>query len=741
MKFSRVICIFTIVFSSLSLLFAQDWKPVAGKMMTPYGKKVCVDSVWQEYPRPQMTRSDWKNLNGLWEYAIRPVDVKSVDKFDGKILVPFCVESTLSGVGKPVRKENNLWYKRTFQVPQSWKGKHTLIHFGAVDFSTTVWVNGKLVGEHKGGFDPFSFDITACLHSKGDQQIIISVWDPADEGYQARGKQVNDAKSIWYTSVTGIWQTVWLEPVAKTSFESLYSVSDIDKEVLTIHPDVQNSQGNELVSVVIKEGDKVVSKVEGKAGVALIASMKNAQLWSPNKPFLYNMELTLSRTGKVIDKINSYCAMRKISIGNNSNGQTALMLNNNAIFQYGTLDQGWWPDGLLTPPSAEAMSYDLKMLKSMGFNMLRKHAKVEPARLYYECDKLGLLVWQDMPSGFKTTEERKNNRFPSDKIDWDKPKDDALQFEKELKAMIDNLRFFPSIVMWVNFNEGWGQYDTKRMAEWTKSYDPSRLVDAISGWTDRGCGDVFDMHQYPSPCTEPANMYPGRAIVLGEFGGLGWPAEGHLWFTDRKSGGYRTFYDASKLTNEYIQLVHHLKAARYAGLAAAIYTQTTDVEGEVNGMITYDREMCKINPQILRIINTELYADLPKSTVICNDNQMSESTILVRSQKPQYTADEKWDLKTGRVVMKKGEEAWLKKEFKIKQKATGYYLSVWADGDIDFIINGKLAFSKFIDSWRHYESINLSNYDDMFVEGDNSIVLRVNSRGGKPLDFSISSYK
>jgi hypothetical protein len=388
------------------------------------------------------------------------------------------------------------------------------------------------------------------------------------------------------------------------------------------------------------------------------------------------------------------------------------------------------------------MKYDLLMLKKMGFNMLRKHIKVEPARLYYDCDRLGLLVWQDMPSGFKTGEERENNRMPSDEKDWDKPKNAAALFEAELKAMIDNLRFFPSIVMWVNFNEGWGQYDTERICQWVKDYDPSRLVNAVSGWTDRNVGDVYDMHQYPGPCAEPYRRFPGRAVVLGEFGGLGWPIEDHLWFTDRKSGGYETFHDGIELYDRYIQLVQNLKAARYTGIAAAVYTQTTDVEGEVNGMMTYDRELCKIDPQVLRTLHAGLYAPLPAVRTISDDNHLQTNTMWVRNETPVYAETDKWEIKQGVVNMKKGDEMWFKKEFVIDKKADGYYLSLSSNGEVEVFINGQLAVARYIDSWRHYESINLSQYLDYFRRGKNDIIVHITcTRGGKPADFGVYEYR
>jgi hypothetical protein len=567
--------------------------------MTKWAQTVRPDNVLAEYPRPQMVRDEWLNLNGLWDYAIRPKDANQPRMFDGQILVPFPAESALSGVMKPVGPDNRLWYRRTFTVPDKWTAqkKRILLHFEAVDWETTVWMNGRMagVGPHRGGYDPFTFDITAALKETGPQEIVVSVWDPTDAGEQPRGKQVRKPGSIWYTAVTGIWQTVWLEPVPGDGIMRLQLTPDIDAGALHVMAGGALAQGAFVVeAAAFAEGQEIASATGPRGGECKL-SIPDAKLWSPDSPFLYNLKITLKRDGQVIDEVKSYFAMRKISLGKDEKGILRLCLNNKPLFQYGPLDQGWWPDGLYTAPSDEALKYDIEATKQLGMNMARKHVKVEPDRWYYWCDKLGLLVWQDMPSAGNKTDEGKK------------------QFETELANVIEARRSHPCIVMWVPFNEGWGQYDTERIAEMVKKLDPSRLVDNASGWTDRKVGDVHDIHSYPGPAASPVEET--RAVVLGEFGGLGLPISGHTWQAE-KNWGYRSYTSRDNLTEAYLALIRNLRPLIGDGLCAAVYTQTTDVEVEVNGLMTYDRATIKMDAAKARATNETLYLPPPTITTV-----------------------------------------------------------------------------------------------------------------------------
>ena len=594
MNFKMVI-ILLLGLTFITTLFAGNtgiWKPANGPLLTQWGKNLDSENVLQEYPRPQMVRDDWQNLNGLWQYAIQPKDKKEPEQFDGDILVPFAVESALSGVGKKVGENNKLWYKRQFEIPKNWKNKRVLLHFGAVDWESTVWLNGKPVGTHKGGYDAFSFDITDAL-IKAQQQLVVSVWDPTDAGTQPRGKQVRKPGGIWYTSVTGIWQTVWLEPVEKAHIASFKIIPDIDKQNVTITPYCQSIDKNYRVKAIVKNGEKVEGEFTGLTDEPITITIAEPKLWSPEEPFLYDLELQLlSKNEKIVDQISSYFGMRKSSLGKDENGITRMMLNNEPYFQLGPLDQGWWPDGLYTAPSDDALRFDIEMTKRLGFSMARKHVKIEPARWYYWCDKLGLLVWQDMPSGDKY--------IGTDDPDIQRSPESAQQFETELEQMINSHYNNPSIVMWVPFNEGWGQWDTPRIVNLIKKWDPTRLVNNTSGWSDRGVGDVNDMHSYPGPDMPP--LEEKRTAVLGEFGGLGLPLAGHTW-QDKDNWGYRSFQDANDLLLAYMDLMTKLEPLKDKGLCAAVYTQTTDVEIEVNGFLTYDRELVKMNPEFVRKIN------------------------------------------------------------------------------------------------------------------------------------------
>ncbi len=575
-----------------------EWQPAKGALMTRWAANVGPDNAHPQYPRPQMVRKDWLNLNGLWEYAISPEDKSQPKNFDGQILVPFCVESSLSGVAKPVGKDNRLWYRRIFAIPDGWDDKRVLLHLGAVDWEATVWVNGKKMGTHQGGYDPFSFDITDALKSKGKQEIVVSVQDPEDDGSQPRGKQVKKPAGIWYTSVTGIWQTVWLEPVPKAYIKSLKITPDIDTDSVSVLAQCPDAASDYVVEAEVKGKWILQGRESREVGREIAVPVKDIKLWSPSSPFLYDLKVTLKDGGgNVVDSVSSYFGMRKISLGKDRAGITRICLNNKPLFQYGPLDQGWWPDGLYTAPTDEALRYDIEVTKKLGFNMLRKHVKVEPARLYYWCDKMGLLVWQDMPSGFISRRVRKEG--------FRHNAESKAQFKLELKRMIDALGNHPSIVIWVPFNEGWGQFDTTEIVKLINERDRDRLVINASGWTDDGSGDIHDIHSYPGP----VSLFPesDRAVVIGEFGGLGLPVKDHLW-QDKKNWGYRSFSTRTELTEAYLGLIRKLRPLIDTGLSAAIYTQTTDVEIEVNGLMTYDRAMIKIAPDLMVAAHRNLYA-------------------------------------------------------------------------------------------------------------------------------------
>jgi hypothetical protein len=582
-----------IIISSLYCSRPTGWAPVQGDIMTRWAKMLNPNKVLTDYPRPQLARKQWKSLNGMWDYAIRPRAESQPDSFDGKILVPFPIESALSGVKKPVGVENKLWYRCTYEIPKKWKNQRVMLNFGAVDWETMVWINSKEVGNHRGGYDAFSFDITDFLNPTGKQEIILSVWDPIDSGYQPRGKQVKEPGGIWYTSVTGIWQTIWLEPVPEIHIQSLKIIPVIDESQVKFQVINSSTRPYYQLHLKIKDGKKIISTAQGIPYEEIVAWIENPKLWSPVSPYLYDLEVALlDEEGIEIDRITSYFGMRKISLGKDENGITRIFLNNKQIFMHGFLDQGWWPDGLYTAPTDEALRYDVEVTKQLGFNVARKHVKIEPDRWYYWCDKLGLLVWQDMPSGDKY--------IGGNDPDLQRTEESAFQFKTELKAMIQGRFNHPSIVMWLPFNEGWGQFETEEITRWITGYDPTRLVNNASGWADRGVGDVNDIHRYPGP-GKPDNE-PNRATVLGEYGGLGLPLRDHTWRKE-KNWGYRGYQTPEELTTAYQELTRKLLPLIPQGLCAAIYTQTTDVEIEVNGLITYDREVIKMNPETIRFIN------------------------------------------------------------------------------------------------------------------------------------------
>jgi len=583
------------------------WEPVKGQIMTKWAEDVDPNNPLPEYPRPQLRREDWKNLNGLWNYAILPREEKINKAFDSKILVPFPIESALSGVGKELNANQRLWYQCFFKVPHSWNGKKILLHFGAVDWEMELWINNKKVGTHKGGYTSFYFDITNYITLDKENDLVVVVWDPTNKGTQERGKQSLTPEGIYYTAVSGIWQTVWLEPVSITFIKHIEIICDIDAETLDLVLDVEGIQLNDFIHIEIKEKDKIIITQKHQFSTKIKIKIPSPKLWSPNSPFLYDLILKIEREGEIIDEINSYFGMRNIELSPIKDGFRKILLNNNLIFQYGTLDQGYWPDGLYTAPTDEALYYDIEITKKLGFNMIRKHVKVEPARWYYHCDKIGILVWQDMPNGgneilvpTKTIENLKQ----SDRDDQEKK-----QYYNELEAMIKQIFNSPSVIVWVPFNEGWGQFDTESVVKKIKELDRTRLVDNASGWFDHGVGDICDRHHYPRPKMPEINKIGDRAAVIGEFGGLGLEIKNHIWKCSSKFV-YRNYDDPNRMLNKYRQLISRLKKLLEEGLVGAIYTQITDVEGEVNGLLTYDRKIIKMNENQLKVLNLSLYQDI-----------------------------------------------------------------------------------------------------------------------------------
>ena len=584
---------FLLTFLCLIPILSQGaWQPAEGPLKTRWAKDVTPQKAWPDYPRPQFVRKEWLNLNGLWDFAITARDAKP-DSYTSQILVPFPVESGLSGVMKPVSENDRLWYRQMFGVPAGWLGRRVWLHFGAVDFDTTVWVNGKQVGQHRGGYDGFSFDITDALNKSGENELVVSAWDPTDAGTQPRGKQVRKPNGIWYTSTSGIWQTVWLEPVSAAHISRLKITPDLDHSAVIIQALTTSKLGEVGVELTVRDSSSKVATVFEERGEPVSLPIKEPKVWSPEDPHLYQVTATLKLGGRTIDQVESYFGMRKISLGKDERGFTRLLLNNKPYFQFGPLDQGFWPDGIYTAPTDAALRYDIEMTKKLGFNLARKHVKVEPERWYYWCDKLGLLVWQDMPSGDKY--------IGHNAADITRSPESGKEFEQELAALVEGRGNHPCIVMWVPYNEGWGQWDTPRIVEQIKKLDPSRLVDDASGWADRGVGDVNDMHKYPGPGAPEPEQH--RAIVLGEFGGLGLPVRGHTWQAE-KNWGYRSFTNSEALTTAYLDLAAKLfPLIEEKGLSAAVYTQTTDVEIEVNGLMTYDREMVKMDWQKVATAN------------------------------------------------------------------------------------------------------------------------------------------
>jgi hypothetical protein len=660
----------------LSSVRAEEWKPAEGPLKTRWAKDVSPSNALPEYPRPQMVRKDWLNLNGLW-------DIKLGDGTESKILVPFAIESALSGV---MKHSDRMSYRRSFEVPKDWAGRQVLLHFGAVDWETKVSLNGKELGVHRGGYDGFSFDITAALKAEGAQEITVDVFDPTNDGGYARGKQTLTPRSIMYTATSGIWQTVWIEPVAVSHIEALKMMPDVDGGNLSL-----TVTGSGTVEASVSDGGAELAKVSGEAGQELKIAIANPKLWSPESPHLYDIVVTLKSGDKTVDTVSSYFAMRKIALGKDEKGVTRPMLNGKFVFQVGPLDQGFWPDGIYTAPTDEALRFDIAETRRLGFNTTRKHLKVEPERWYYWCDKLGLMVWQDMPS---------INSYGG------KQPIDAPQFKTELMEMVQGRWNHPSIIMWVVFNESQGQHDTEELVAAVKALDSSRLVNNCSGDHDKKCGDVIDIHVYPGPGSPQPEE--NRAAVLGEFGGLGLPIEGHAWA--KRSWGYKGTNSIEGLTRGYEKLLAkawELKDS--AGLSAVIYTQLTDVETEGNGLLTYDREINKVIPERAAAVNTGKLPPMPvrKDVVPTSEKKGVEWRFTLEQPaadwaKPEFN-DAAWQKGLGGFGTKdtpntavntewKGGDIWLRREFdwQVDKNATAG-LMVHHDDAAEIYINGVLA--------------------------------------------------
>lgn len=725
---------------------ANAWAPKKAPLMTRWAADVRPLNALPEYPRPQLVRTNWLNLNGVWEYQpgaaadAAPVGKKLV----GEILVPFPVESALSGV---MEHHDRLWYRRTFTVPPKWKGQRVLLNFGAVDYESEVLVNGRSFGIHKGGYLPFSYDITSALKGNGPQELIVRVFDPTDLGGQPRGKQTLSPEGIMYTPTTGIWQTVWLEPVAATSIQNLKIVPDIDTENVNLKVNTSAVDSGLKTTVVIKvlDGKKVIATREAQPNADLSIPVPHPKLWSPDTPFLYDLQVALVQDGKTIDQVRSYFGMRKISLGE-ENGVKKMFLNNKFVFQMGPLDQGFWPDGLYTAPTDEALRSDIEMTKKLGFNMTRKHIKVEPARWYYWTDKLGLLVWQDMPS---PNSYNRKNRI--------RPEIDKVEYRKQLKEMVETHSNIPSIVSWVVFNEGQAKHDVMPLVEMVKAIDPTRLVNRDSGdgfSKNEDVGDIDDAHAYPAPASPKPN--PTQAVVCGEYGGIGYLLKGHAWKGD--GWGYTSVQTPEDLEFMYADFMALNNQYRKEGMSAAVYTQITDVEGEINGLLTYDR-ILKVNADLIARIN-RFQTLAPTYTAVVPTSEQAPQTWKYTFTKPsdgwnqKQFDDSTWQQGTGGF----GKDApnaphigtawstndiWLRRTFNpgtlTPEQISRLVIRNYHDDEVQVFINGILAYSGrgYVNQFEN-KSSSLEARNSLIPNGENTLAVHCSqNRGGQYIDVGI----
>lgn len=683
---------------------SEQWKAARAPLMTRWAAQINPTNCHPEYPRPQLVRADWQNLNGLWDFAVTAMNAALPTHYEGKILVPFPIESALSGVMKPLNADQTLWYRRGVSVPATWKGRRIRLQFGAVDWQCRVFVNGHAVGAHQGGYARFTFDITDWLRWNGNEELVVAVTDPT-EADQPRGKQSLKPEGIFYTASSGIWQTVWLEPVPEVCIDELRLTPDLEAGCLRLRVAVSQMDTELHVEASAWDGKTLAGSVSGDPNVELSLPVAHPKSWSPDQPFLYDLQVVLKRGERPLDKVESYFGMRQVGLLKNGGGPARVCLNHQPLFELGALDQGFWPDGVYVAPTDEALQFDLSFLKSAGFNLVRKHVKIEPDRWYYWCDRLGLLVWQDMPSG--------NNATP----------EGQREFEAELLHMVQDLYDHPSIVLWVLFNEGWGQYDTQRLTQRLKALDPSRLVDNASGWADAHVGDVLDNHTYPWPSAP--NAEPGRATVLGEYGGLGLIAEGHVWSSTNREWSYRSEPSAQALADSYVLMMREVwNLHQQWGLSAAIFTQTTDVETECNGFLTYDRAVAKLSAGFLARANSQIRQSAG-GRVIVSDATSGSPVWQYTFQKPPgdwfspHYEPSGWKegpagfgtpLTPGAVVTTvwDTDDIWLRRQFSLgTAPPEGLKLEVHHDEDAEIYFNGVLA-AKLPGYIDHYEQFDIS---------------------------------
>ena len=737
--FKQVIVISLLLFFA-SGIPAQPWQMQKAPLMTPFAAKVDTANVLPEYPRPQMVRKNWMNLNGIWEFqpAMSQTETLPTTKLSSKILVPFPVESALSGI---MAHHDKLWYRRTFSIPKNWKGQQVMLHFGAVDYETEVFVNGQSVGTHQGGYDSFSFDITSKLLTGKPQVLTVRVYDPTDAATFPRGKQTLTPGGIMYSSVTGIWQTVWLEPVPQTHISDIKMVPNIDNSTLVFKASAESTLSNNTVEVEVKNGAKIITKYKGNANEELVIPLPNPKLWSPDSPFLYDLKVTLKTNGKSIDSIRSYFGMRKIAMVQ-VDGFQKMMLNNKFVFQMGPLDQGYWPDGLYTAPTDEALQFDIKTMKQAGFNMVRKHIKVEPYRWYYWADKMGLLVWQDMPSVNSYAKVR--------------PPVDQTTFKVQLEKMIQTHWNQPSIVIWVVFNEGQGQHNTEALVSAVKELDPSRLVNQCSG-SNKRVGDILDIHKYPSPACPVSSK---QILACGEYGGVAYSIDNHIY---QKAFGHGSVNNGDDWLDSYATFIDNLIGFKTNnGLSAAVYTELTDVEGEMNGFITYDRAVVKVDLNKLSEINQRVIKNLAKVVDILPTSQVNPQNWRFTFNQPSadwYTAafnHTQWndsvapfEPATKRNIREiktnwNTPDIWMRKEFKVgiltPEALKNLIFFINHNDDCEVYINGVLA-AKLNDSTNGYSTLPFSAEAKNAIKQNSLNVIAIhchNTKGSQIIDAGIS---